>query len=264
MVSFGELRRLSLDWHVEISTVERLYALDWLLKGIFETKDLHDILALRGPAALGKVYFENYPTVTDADLTVEGGFEASHLEAKMEEAAIEASKVSGLRFSVRSIHATEVKFEFTGPLGRRSAAQPLLPLRLYPSQPRFKPIHRPLFHPFSEKFEIAVRAHTLEEMAGEGIARLSAKPRARDVFDLWFILKYGQSQLDEAATRAIAERIAFEKGLDVTSRLESSYRVLLGKAWDNGMKQLNMKPSLEEAEIEISERLARFGFGSSS
>lgn len=261
MVSFGELRRLSLEWDVEISTVERVYALDWLLKGIFETKDLHDILALRGPAALGKVYFENYPTVTDADLTVEGKIEASHLEAKLEEAAIEVSKVSGLRFSVRSFHITEIKFEFTGPLGRRSAAQPLLPLRLYPSLPRFKPIHRRLLHPFSEKLETAVRSLTLEEMAGEGIARLGAKPRARDVFDLWFILKYGEGQLDKKATRAIAERIALEKGLDVTTRLESSYRVLLTKAWDNGMKQINGKPSLEEAEIEISSRLHRLGFG---
>ena len=36
MISFGEIRKKSVEWHTELTTVEKIYARDWLLKGIFD------------------------------------------------------------------------------------------------------------------------------------------------------------------------------------------------------------------------------------
>src|ERR687883_1731 len=132
MIGFGELRRLSLEWHTDIAAVERVYALDWLLKGIFDRALLRESLALRGASALNKVYFADYPPVQDLDFARGNGLDDSRLQKELEEAAQDATRASGLTFTLHSISGTEARFEYTGPLGRRSAAQPRLPLRLGP------------------------------------------------------------------------------------------------------------------------------------
>ncbi len=260
MISFGELRRLSVEWQSDIAAVERAYAIDWLLKGIFERQALKDAVALRGASALNKAYFADYPPVEDVELARDAGLDHATLPRELEDAAQEAARISGLRFRLHSMaghsaSGVEARFEYTGPLGRRSAAQPRLPVRFVASPLRAAAVTRALLHPFSDRCDVMVRATALEELAAERIATISGKPRARDVFDLWFILTRGAQQLDGVSTRVLAEEIAREKTMTLRAEFDPAYRPLLERAWENALKGVRGALSFKEVEQELHARL---------
>lgn len=254
MVGFGELRRLSLKWQTDIPAVERVYALDWLLKAIFEQPPLSQALAVQGATALGKAYFSEYPAIPDLDMAgpLAGG---ASLETDLGKAVAEATRQSGLSFRVHSVAATQARFEFAGPLGRRSAAQPQIVLRLFKEPLASDPVTVPLIHPFSEPLNGIVRAISLEEIAARYIAILSTRPRARDVFDLWFILHHGRSRLNIEQTRSLAADFARQRGRSPGARLDPAYRAVLERAWNNALKQFPAKPSFAQSEADINSAL---------
>ncbi len=257
MLSFGELRKKSLAWQLEISAVEKIYALDWLLKGIFDRAALRDALTLRGAAALANAYFENYPRVEDADFARAASLDDETLERELDAGAEDAARASGLQFKRHSFHSTEARIEFTGPLGRRSAAQPLIVARFVSTPPRLEPNSRPLLHPFSDVCAANARAIALEELAAERIVLYSYKPRARDVYDLWFILTHGANELDANATRTLAHQIAAEKGAALRAELDAHYAPLLERAWANALKAVHPHPSFTQARHDLAQRLEK-------
>lgn len=255
MVGFGELRRLSLKWQTDIPAVEQVYALDWLLKAMFERPVLNNSLALEGSTALSKAYFPEYPPNSDLDVAALSPVEAASFEIELVSAAAEASRQSGSNYKLVSASATQARFQFTGPLGRRSAAQPQLVLRLFKGAVRSTPVTVPLIHPFSEPFKCLVRAMLLEEIAAKKIVLWSSRPRARDVYDLWFILKYGQARMNMVETRAIALAIAGQSGRLPGSAPDPQYLAILERAWDRALGQFVDKPAFAEAAAEINSRL---------
>jgi predicted nucleotidyltransferase component of viral defense system len=117
-------------------------------------------------------------------------------------------------------------------------------------------VERNLLHPFSERCEASVQAVTLEELAAERIAALGFRPRARDVYDLWFILTHGQNILNGAEVRQLTAQIVLEKGIQLNASLDPAYRPLLERGWENSLKKVRPRPSFSQAESEIAARLA--------
>lgn len=255
MLGFGELRKKSVAWQREISAVEKIYALDWLLKGIYDRAALREALTLRGASALANAYFENYPRVEDAEFARAANLDDAALERELDAAAADAARASGLQFKQHTFQPTEARIEFTGPLGRRSAAQPLLVARFVSTAPRVEPTLRPLLHPFGDECSATVRALALAELAAERIVLYSQKPRARDVFDLWFILTHGAQELDAHATRDLARRIAAQKGVTLRAELDAQYAPLLERAWENALKEIQPHPSFVLAQTEIQTQI---------
>ncbi len=260
MITFGELRKLSIQWRTDVAAVERVYALCWLLKGIFDRDCFQDTLALRGASALSKAYFVDYPQVEDLDFSRASQLDDSALTKELKGAAEEAARASGLSFTLHSFAGNEARFEFVGPLGRRSAAQPRLPLRFH-----FVELHTEarvclLLHPFAETIASNVHAVALEELAAERIALFGAKPRARDVFDLWFLLTRGTEMIDPRATRELVQEIATQKALTARAELDAAYRPLLERAWNNALKNIAARPSFSQAEAEIKQHLSEILF----
>jgi predicted nucleotidyltransferase component of viral defense system len=257
MVGFSELRKKSLAWQMEISAVEKIYALDWLLKGIADRAPLFEGLTLRGASALAHAYFENYPRVEDAEFARAASLDDAALERELDAARDDAARASGLQFKRHSFQATEARVEFTGPLGRRSAAQPLLVARFVTAPPRLEPPPRALLHPFAEPYDAHVRVVALEELAAERLVLYMQKPRARDVFDLWFIVAYGADALDETQTRALAQRIADEKRVALRPTLDAAYAPLLERAWENALKNVRPHPPFAQARAAIEQWLGK-------
>lgn len=257
MISFGELRKRSLEWRTEISTVEKIYALDWLLKGIFDRAALTNALTLRGASALANAYFAEYPRVGDIDFARGSDLNDAELEQELTTAAKDAANESGLVFRLHSFQASEARFEFTGPLGRRSAAQPLIVMRFRVMQKRAEPAARPLIHRFSDPCPAMVRAVALEELAAERIVLYALSPRAHDVYDLWFILTHGAAELDLEKTRKLVRQIAAEKKVTSQIELSSKYAPLLARGWENALKEIPNHPTFETAQEEIMNWIAK-------
>ena len=251
MIGFGELRKKSAAWAMDLSKVEKIYALDWLLKGVYDHAALGNALTLRGTSALANAYFRDYPRVEDADFARAPNLDDAQMERELETAMAEAARASGLQFRPHSFQPTEARFEFTGPLGRRSAAQPLLVARFVRVPLRLEATTRALLHLFADPCDAAVRAVALEELTAESMVLFSQKPRVRDVFDLWFILTHGANALDAAQTRALAQHIADEKGVVLRSRLDETYAPLLERAWENALKDIRPHPLFAQARVEI-------------
>lgn len=255
MVGYGELRRLAVKWNTDLSVVECVFALDRLLSAVFRRSVLSETLALNGAAALGKVYFSDYPPVQEAEFVGAADLEPIRLEAELVMAADQAAAQSGMHYRVNSVRSTRARIEFTGPLGRRSAAQPFFPLRFDPRSPLLPTTQARLLQPFSESLEVIVRAVSLEEITARLIAGFDAKPRARDVFDLWFILGHGTNRLDRSRIRSLSVEIAREKGLEPGIEFDLAHRKVLEKVWNAALKQVKGGPSFAEAEVDINRGL---------
>ncbi len=122
MIGFGELRKRSIQWKVDLSVVERAYAADWLLKGIFDDARLARALILRGSSALRYAYSAEYaPAEPPEFFVVESVPDMENVLSQASQAAALSS--GGLHFTLAGYARGIARIEYVGPLGRRSAAQ---------------------------------------------------------------------------------------------------------------------------------------------
>lgn len=251
MIGFGELRKRALEWRADLAEVERAYATDWLLKGLFDRAA--DALILRGGAALYHAYFADYPfRDTPEFIALE-----PPTYAMLKDALGVATQASGLKFWLSDFTRGSVHVEFVGPLGRRSAAQPRITLSFIAGQPRDAVVRLPLLHRFSDACAAMVIAQSLDEIAAERIAILGASPRTRDVFDLWFIVTHAREQVDTQRIGTLAFAIAQAKQMVLPNPSElfnPSQRVILERGWNRA----NYQPSFDQVEQDLKQRLPLF------
>lgn len=255
MIGFGELRRKSLEWQMELSAVEKIYTRDWLLRGIFRNEVLCQRLCLRGASALASAYFSEYPRVQDIDLALTTAVDAETLGRELERAVMDAAHASSLQFRMTKFKPYRAWVEYTGPLGRRSAAQPFIVTGFVSLTPRADISERALIHAFGDSCAVTVRAISLHELAAERIVSYASRPRARDVFDLWFILTRGE--LDPDQVRALALKIAQEKKVTLRTETNPEYAPSLERGWENALKEFK-HPNFRQARSEIETQLASF------
>jgi hypothetical protein len=257
MIGFGELRRLSAQWQADIATVERAYAIDWLLKGVFDQPLLAATLTLRGSAALRYAHCADYPLVEEPEFLATGLAAGARREA-IEEAIASAAQTSGVKFALVELHPGSARIEYAGPLGRRSAAQPRIVVSLIAGQTRVPSVRVPLVHPFSDQCECVVSAIALEEFAAERMAGLSAMPRVRDVFDLWFALGRAAGPLDLPRAKELAIQIAVDKKFappDWDELFAPTRRKALEGAWDNALRRIPAHPPFFQVEKDLANAL---------
>jgi len=250
MIGFGELRKFSAQWQVDITAVERVYVIAWLLHGIFNDAILAASLTLRGGAALRFAYGAEFPIADDPEFISTQPI----TENILRDGLTAASDASGLKLSLVSFERGAAKIEYTGPLGRRSAAQPRITISILVRQTRLEPTRVPLLHPFSDPGAATLRVVALDEMLGEQVAALAGSPRAREVYDLWFGLTQLQDRVNMLRVREIAQQIAAEKntGLPPADAVFNvAHRAILERAWDNALRQVRGRPSFEQVEKDL-------------
>lgn len=262
-IGFGELRKRSLEWQLDIAEVERAYATDWLLKALFEQADLGARLVLRGSAALRYAYAPDYAPAEPPEFLLTQPLGPEALGQQLA-AAVQSAGTSpgGVKYSLAGIERGTARVEYAGPLGRRSAAQPRIVLSLVPGSPRLAPVRVALVHPFGDLVPASVVALAREELVGERLAALGARPRARDVYDLWFALARWGSDMDLPAAVDLARAIAVEKGLAFNlggAVFDPAHRAILLRTWDSALRTFPRHPALEEVERDLARTLGTLG-----
>jgi hypothetical protein len=257
MIGFGELRRASTAWGVEIGTAEAYYALSWALYGLAMHAGTADVLALDGASALAHAYFENYPQSKELALLYGGALSEQALAAEIQSALDVPGAASGPSMRLDSFKPTEARIEFTGPLGRRSAAQPQLVVQLSSRTPRLAPAAVPLIRRFSDSRPAEMRAVRLEEIAAALLGRFFRSPRARDIYDLWFILAFGEAlargeaHFDGSTARELAGQVGTrgrEGQINGSKKtLDPAYASILEKNWENALSGVRPRPTFREA-----------------
>jgi len=223
MIGFPELRRKARKWKIPEQTIEKDYILGWVLKGIFSDEILRESLVLKGGTALRKTYFPRYRFSEDLDFTGTKNLDLELLKERLNIFTSVITEESGIKFETIKVEKTrdtlseeayDVRLYFIGP--RRQRVDPpriKLDITYYeelilPSKKRI------LFHPYSdEKNCIAeVEVYTLEEILAEKMRALIQRTRSRDLYDVWFLLKFHSDSFKrEKLTDLFLKKCAYKK-----------------------------------------------------
>jgi len=188
MISQNEIRKKARESGVPVSTIERDYAQNWLLKD-FSTLPL----VLKGGTGIRKVYIGDYRFSDDLDFTLLEGIERDDLKNMIENAVAMTREKSGINFSddvetqenengfevsvyfqimQRGGSRTKIKIDITN----EGCEKILLPLSM-----------RKIIHPFSDTLGTEIRVYAIEEIMAEKIRSLFQRTRPRDLYDVWYL-----------------------------------------------------------------------------
>lgn len=202
------------------TVIEKDYALSYILAGIASHSYLKNNLVFKGGTALKKIYFGDYRFSEDLDFSSR----ESSSPGTIENALMEAIKTSenllmaygpfevGLkRKAERAPHPTgqeafsiHVKFPWQREVSCR------IKVEVTHDEPVIlPPVEKSIIHGYEENLECKINCYSLEEIVAEKLRALLQthqklvsrgwnKPRARDYYDLWSILREYSNSINAA------------------------------------------------------------------
>lgn len=246
MITGDELRRMAARHRVSLGALEKDYILDILLKAIYADANLHDILALKGGAALRKVY-QGQRLSLDLDFT-------AHRPIALDEmrATLEIMEISGLVKDHRLFPdaLTIERLGFLGPLNHPNSVKVDVSFRepvLLP--PLTKPVASLYFEPFP------VMVFQLEEILAEKLRAALMRQTPRDYYDIWALMKR-----TDVNTRLLPELLsrkleAFGVAYDAGALLDNLDEV--ASAWSQDLRELvGEVPDFNVVAADLRQRLA--------
>lgn len=233
------IQQAAKDGGVSQLVIERDYAQSYVLLGIAGQAELRETLVFKGGTALKKVYFKTYRFSEDLDFSAVDGPRQGALEQAVRAAIAEAEAAARAlapvlmtveRYEERDPHPGGqetfiVRVQF--PWQRR----PMVPVKieithdepvLLPAPPM------PIAHGYEETLKAAVRTYDLEEICAEKLrstrqtqAKLAtrgwARPRGRDFYDLWHLVRLEVGRVDWARVAEILPRKCAHREVTISS-----------------------------------------------
>jgi uncharacterized protein len=200
--------------------VEKDYALSYLLAGIAKQQQLTHSLVFKGGTALKKIFFGDYRFSVDLDFSTLNAPKSQVLENALQ-AAINISsellsnygpfEIQLKRYPEREPHPTgqeafniNVKFPW-----HRSALCTIKVEVTHDEPVILTPEYKPILHGYDEVLDCMVACYHIEEIIAEKLRALLQthkklitrgwnRPRARDYYDLWSVLKNYSCAVDNA------------------------------------------------------------------
>jgi len=229
MISKAQLLAIATESGLLPTTVEKDYALSWVLFGISR----HQVLnrwVFKGGTCLKKCYFDTYRFSEDLDFTIptECPYDHTSILTSLKEMCANLSQLSGIEFPEDEIDLKESinkrnnrtyqgKITFVGPLNPPKSNRQRIKLDLTqdevivdPSQPRH------VFHPYAdaptEPFFIS--SYSINEILAEKSRALFERSGTpRDVYDVVNVSRNFRSDVDPARARTSLNKKFEFKGL---------------------------------------------------
>jgi len=191
MIRDFEIREKARIFEVPESTIEKDYALGWILRSLYRQTD---VLVLKGGTGIRKAYIEDFRFSEDLDFTVLEPYSMEKLESIIRNVISNASKESGINFSDRfrskeNINGYQIDVYFR--LLRQSGTSPLrikLDITKYGAESLLlPPVKRKLLHLYSDKCSGTLLVYSMNEIVAEKFRSLFQRTRPRDLYDSWYI-----------------------------------------------------------------------------
>lgn len=254
-----ELRRLAKQSGFDLATLEKDYALTWLLNGIYSKgSGLGDMLVFKGGTAIRKVYFPEWRLSEDLDFTIVQKTEPQNMKQEFEQ-VFQLLKESGITYSFSSFNhrgfAVFAEVKFLGPLAFRNKITLDISLKEKMVEQPVRIIVKPEYKDIPE-FEIQV--YSLNEVLVEKIRSIFQRGKARDYYDVWRLVKEDKFDFSKIRTLLIQKceitGVEFKPDLifDETRLSEAK------KFWIIGLARLTK--NLPDFDIVISELRDRLSF----
>ena len=235
----SRLHSAAIESGVSQVVIEKDYALSYLLAGVAATPELSETLVFKGGTALRKIYFGDYRFSEDLDFsTVEAPRDLA-MDAAISASVKMATQLLSMngpfhidtnRYLERTPHPggqdafiARVKFPWhPEPLCR-------IKIEITHDEPvLLAPLRRDLIHGYEEDIPGSLLCYSLTEIVAEKMRALLQtqqklilrgwnRPRARDYYDLWRILRDFGSSLNRDALRDLLKRKSAHRGVVYTS-----------------------------------------------
>lgn len=253
-----------IPWNV----IERDYLLSWILAGITQVPVLLDTLVFKGGTVLRKCYFDDYRFSEDLDFT---GLPTAPRGDNMESSMREACEIARQRLLKESVSVDIVceRYKEKRPHPGNQEAfriRARLPWHSYPlttikteismDEKIFRPQQRrKIIHHHDEPFEAEIKTYSLEEVVAEklrailqNVDRLKSsrwvRPRARDYYDLWYILSTRRDDMDFTDFGSFLRNKCSAKNITFTGTenfFDDSLLDLVEKNWNKSLRPLMPK-----------------------
>jgi len=244
MIRSQEIKEKAREYSVPVSTIERDYAQNWLLKYLYRP----DII-LKGGTGIKKIYQENYRFSDDLDFSLTHPIKDKDLFTHMNEAVNKAKEEVGINFQINSkFPKTETGFrgKIYFNMIQNATGTPLsikIDITNYDNEIILLPAEKKkVFHSYSDELNAEIEAYSLEEIFAEKIRALIQRTRARDLYDTGML--YDLINKDKAL-QILDEKFDF-KGviLDISSLIKRKDD--FSNAWDASLNhQLKVIPDFE-------------------
>lgn len=205
---------------VPMHVIEKDYALSYILAGIAKQKDLSHSLIFKGGTALKKIFFGDYRFSEDLDFSVINAPKDKQLENALLN-ALTLSKELLNEYGLFDIQLKRHPEKAPHPKGQDAfnvlvkfpwQPTPLCRIKVeitHDESVILSPEYKSILHGYEEQIDCTVACYHIEEIVAEKLRALLQthkklvvrgwnRPRARDYYDLWCILKNYSSTVDNA------------------------------------------------------------------
>lgn len=259
MIPEREIKEIAREYGVPVSTIERDYAQNWLLKFLGSS-----FMALKGGTGIRKVYIENYRFSDDLDFTLLKSIEIGQLSDHIKN-AIEPSKYeSGINFydkyEVKET-ATGSRFSIYFDMIRKSSGIPLS-IKIDVTSPGKEDILLPLkdraiFHHYSDMLDASIMTYSLDEIVAEKTRALFERTRPRDLYDVWYLI----GLISEKAVIEIIPSKFQQRNVEFDLYSLEIKKKNFENAWKKSLRhQIKELPDFDIVYNEVLEKLGSFNF----
>lgn len=196
MISLAELQESALEWGLPLTTVERDYALGWVLWGVGTQPEIMDRWIFKGGTCLKKCFVETWRFSEDLDFSLlpESSIDVEHLKIVIGALLGRVTEQSGIDFSAQTPAfrmrpdgtSVEGKIYFRSLTGMSHA--PLsIKLDLTTNEPVVtEPVRRTIQHAYSDVLPGSADAlcYSFTEVFSEKIRAMGERSRPRDLYDI--------------------------------------------------------------------------------
>jgi len=244
MIRSQEIKEKAREYSVPVSTIERDYAQNWLLKYLY-----HPDIVLKGGTGIKKAYHENYRFSDDLDFSLTHSIKDKDLFTHMNESVDKAREEVGINFQMNNDFA-ETKTGFRGKIYfnviQNATGTPLsikVDITNYDNEIILLPAEKKkVFHSYSDELNAEIEVYSLEEIFTEKIRALIQRTRARDLYDTGMLYNLVNKN---KVLQILDEKFNF-KGviLDISSLAKRKDD--FSNAWDASLRhQLKVIPDFE-------------------
>lgn len=273
----GKIKRVPLD------IVEKDYALSYVLAGIAKEPSLCHSLVFKGGTALKKLYFGEYRFSVDLDFSVIEAPKKQDLEKSLINAVNISSKLLA-NYGPFAIQLKRNAERAPHPFGQEAFSalvkfpwhrEPLCTIKIEITHDEpviLKPEYRPILHGYDEELDCKVACYHVEEIIAEKLRALLQthkklinrgwnRPRARDYYDLWNVLKNYSDSIEADRLIDILDRKCNHRDISYQSIEDFFTPELINEAnqhWKNTLGRLVLDlPKCESVLIETKQLISR-------
>src|SRR3989338_4051947 len=253
MIPLAELKRFAAKSGIALTTVEKDYALTWILCALSKTKYKTDFI-FKGGTSLRKIYFPDWRYSEDLDFTLAKQLDKEEIEAVIESINNVLIKLVGLRLAAKSFHLNQeyaqLKVQFMGPLQHENTIKFDLSFNELLVLP---PQEKPILSEYSDREENSLLVYPLEEILAEKIRSILQRGKTRDYYDVWKILKLHSKTVNkEKIKEVLVAKCKFKKMVCNEELLFEKEKIAEAKQfWEKGLAhQINNLPDFNAVVTE--------------